>query len=88
MTFMRTSWIIIEKALFMKGFVFQLSSKIQPSVDEILYTMTRHHSKCKWDGHNGDLQITSQTAYGNFCKKRQKRLLWSGSWIVFSRRIP
>ena len=78
MTFMRTSWIIIEKALFMKGFVFQLSSKIQPSVDEILYTMTRHHSKCKWDGHNGDLQITSPDSVRELLQEKAEALALVG----------
>ncbi|MGI6726857.1 MAG: hypothetical protein ACOX62_11875 [Christensenellales bacterium] len=47
--FMRESWKILEKTLYVRGNVFQLSSKIQYTIDDIFYTMTKHHSKSNWD---------------------------------------
>lgn len=57
--FMEAAWNVIEKALYVRGSVFQLSSKVQYSLDAIFHTMTKHHNRGNWDPEAPNLLVTS-----------------------------
>jgi hypothetical protein len=59
--FMKASWKVIEKSLYVRGSVFQLSSKVQYSLDAIFHTMTKHHNRGNWDPESPNLLVTSDT---------------------------
>jgi len=73
--FMRESYRIMEKALFIQGDVFQLSSKIQYSVRDILYTMEKHHSKGRWDGQGERTLKYSPERVDALLSEKQEALL-------------
>lgn len=48
-SFMKVSWRIIEKTLYIRGMVFQYSSRYQHSLSEINNVMFLHHKRDTWE---------------------------------------
>lgn len=70
--FMREAYSILEKTLYVRGNVFQLSSKIQYSIDDIFYTMVKHHSKSRWDESGEDTLAFTEENIGLILREKQE----------------
>lgn len=49
MRFMKASWAVIEKTLYTRGHVFQYSSKISPTLQDLFYVVTSYHTREQWE---------------------------------------
>lgn len=74
MDFMRTCWTIITKSLYVYGNAFQLSSKIQYSVQDFLYILKKHHSRSQWDPDSVDILNPTQEHIGQILAEKREAL--------------
>ena len=72
--FMITAWSVMEKSLFVRGNVFQLSSKIHPSLQDMLYIMTKHHNRGNWDPNALDILDGSEEHVRMILEEKQEAL--------------
>lgn len=76
--FMTASWSVIEKTLYVRGSVCQLSSKAQYSVHDIFHTMTKHHNRGNWDPEATNLLVTTEDNLAVIFAEKQAAIAEAG----------
>jgi hypothetical protein len=70
MKFMKASYSVIEKTIYIRGHVFQTSGRLPYSIDDIFAVMTKHHARDDWDpGASNQLDPTAENLEKIFAEK-------------------
>lgn len=70
--FMEASWSVMEKTLYLRGHVFQYSSRFHHSLEEVESIMFRHQGREKWDPASAALvTLTEENVRALVEEKRQ-----------------